>query len=134
MAASSSKQTGIKVVLGLIALAGLIFGIMGLLFTRSMMESFGGDDPFNKTVDALGKGLGMMFLTWGIAAIIALRNTTNRALLQTIIVGWGLLALGGVYSDAVVLKAGATSVVIDVVFLALAVALIALYPRGQQAT
>ncbi len=132
MAKSSKRQIAIKTVLILIVLWGLVFGIPGLLFTHSMMESFMPDVPFNNTVDSFVKGISMAMVTWAIAAIIALRNLQNRALLQAIIAGWGLFSLEGLFSDLIIMKAGASVVAIDGVMFILALALLAFYPWGQK--
>ncbi|MBI2166337.1 MAG: hypothetical protein HYU29_08060 [Chloroflexi bacterium] len=133
---SKGKLIGTRVVLGIWIVLNLLFGLGFLLIPQTMYESFvsGAKEPLTDVIRALFAIAGTASITWAVAAGIAFRSPIeNRGLLQALIVAMGFYGLLGLYFDGVVLKAGASALIIDALYIVLGVVLLFLYPRAEKA-
>lgn len=133
---SKGKLIVTRVVLGIWIVINLLFGLGFLFIPQTMYASFvpGAKEPLTDVMRALFALAGTASITWAVAAGIAFRSPIeNRGLLQAIIVTMGLFGLLGLYFDGVVLKAEASALIVDILYIVLGVVLIVLYPRAGKA-
>ncbi len=132
MQVSSSKITGIKVVLAVTMAMGLFWGLGNLLFTESMFNATApAGEKFTNSAEVLGKIASAFMLAWVVAAGLAFRDVLgNLGLVKAVIIALGIITAVGFYTSLFVSERTPAMVwASDVLMLVLFVALLALYPR-----
>jgi len=111
---------------------GLYFGISNLFLTKSHFESSApAGEAFTTFIDGHMKTEGLLFLSWAVAAAIALRNALqNTGLIYAIAIVFGLLGVETLYG-VVAEMIPATDSAYGAVSIVMCVALLVLYPRRQ---
>ena len=134
MAISKGKLTGVRAALAVLAIIFAFYGIMHLFFPRQFLNMVGlAQEPLTYALRTSLAFTGTLIICWVIAIGLALKNVLgSRSLVQAIIALLLIMGVVGIYVDFFVTKQ-AGQAIIDLLFIALGVLLILLYPWKKQA-